>query len=67
MGTRISLPFFHVSVAGSFSPILATAGGPSELRTVASLAASFGVPYVSHGGGPAALSVLLSAAERHLA
>ena len=61
MGARSSSPFFHVSVAGSFSPIFAAPGGPSELRTVASLAASFGVPYVSHGGGPAALSVLLCA------
>jgi L-alanine-DL-glutamate epimerase-like enolase superfamily enzyme len=42
-------------------PDLRRAGGPSELRTVASLAASFGVPYASHGGGPAALSVLLCA------
>jgi L-alanine-DL-glutamate epimerase-like enolase superfamily enzyme len=42
-------------------PDLRRAGGPSELRTIASLAASFGVPYASHGGGPAVLSVLLCA------
>lgn len=42
-------------------PDLRRAGGPTEIRSIAALAAAFGVPYASHGGGPEALSLLMCA------
>ncbi len=42
-------------------PDLRRTGGPTEIRQVAALAAAFGVPYASHGGGPEALSLLMCA------
>jgi L-alanine-DL-glutamate epimerase-like enolase superfamily enzyme len=42
-------------------PDLRRAGGPTEIRQIAALAAAFGVPYASHGGGPESLSLLLCA------
>jgi L-alanine-DL-glutamate epimerase-like enolase superfamily enzyme len=42
-------------------PDLRRAGGPTEIRAIAALASSFGVPYASHGGGPEALSLLMCA------
>jgi L-alanine-DL-glutamate epimerase-like enolase superfamily enzyme len=42
-------------------PDLRRAGGPTEIRQIAALAAAFHVPYASHGGGPEALSLLMAA------
>jgi L-alanine-DL-glutamate epimerase-like enolase superfamily enzyme len=42
-------------------PDLRRAGGPTEIRAIGALAASFGIPYASHGGGPEALSLLMCA------
>lgn len=41
-------------------PDLRRAGGPTEIRAIGGLAGAYGVPYASHGGGPAALSLLMS-------
>ncbi len=53
--------FFERRAVGIVQPDLRRAGGPTEIRAVGALAGAFGVPYASHGGGPAALSLLLSA------
>ena len=66
MGERSSLPFFHVRGCRVIQPDLRRAGGPSELRTVASLAAGFGVPSVLPAAGRLTRRPPLTA-NRHLA
>ena len=53
--------FFERRCCDIVQPDLRRAGGPTEIRAVGALASAFGVPYASHGGGPAALSLLLCA------
>ncbi|GAA2755245.1 mandelate racemase/muconate lactonizing enzyme family protein [Actinopolymorpha rutila] len=53
--------FFERRGCDIVQPDLRRAGGPTEIRAVGALASAFGVPYASHGGGPAALSLLLCA------
>jgi L-alanine-DL-glutamate epimerase-like enolase superfamily enzyme len=53
--------FFERRCCDIVQPDLRRAGGPTEIRAIGALAAAFGVPYASHGGGPAALSLLLCA------
>lgn len=60
-GKEEFMRFFSRRACRIIQPDLRRAGGPTEVRMVAALAASFGVPYASHGGGAAALSVLLCA------
>lgn len=60
-GSDECLPFFTRRACRIIQPDLRRAGGPTEVRRIGELAGAFGVPYASHGGGPAALSLLLSA------
>jgi L-alanine-DL-glutamate epimerase-like enolase superfamily enzyme len=53
--------FFARRCCDIVQPDLRRAGGPTEIRAIGALAGAFGVPYASHGGGPAALSLLLCA------
>lgn len=41
-------------------PDIRRAGGPTEVMAVAQMAAAFGIPWASHGGGPVMLSLLCS-------
>jgi L-alanine-DL-glutamate epimerase-like enolase superfamily enzyme len=59
-GARQFRQFFERRAFGVVQPDLRRAGGPTEIRAIGALAGAFGVPYASHGGGPAALSLLLS-------
>lgn len=60
-GARQFRTFLERRCCDIVQPDLRRAGGPTELRMVAALASAFDVPYASHGGGPAALSMLLCA------
>ncbi len=60
-GARAFREFFENRCCSIVQPDLRRAGGPTEIRAIGALAAAFDVPYASHGGGPAALSLLLSA------
>jgi L-alanine-DL-glutamate epimerase-like enolase superfamily enzyme len=60
-GARQFRAFFERRCCDIVQPDLRRAGGPTELRAVGALASAFDVPYASHGGGPAALSMLLCA------
>ncbi|WP_084678392.1 mandelate racemase/muconate lactonizing enzyme family protein [Actinopolymorpha alba] len=60
-GARAFRRFFERRAIGIVQPDLRRAGGPTEIRAIGALAAAFDVPYASHGGGPAALSLLLCA------
>lgn len=60
-GARQFRAFFEQRCCDIVQPDLRRAGGPTELRAVGALASAFDVPYASHGGGPAALSMLLCA------
>ncbi len=60
-GARQFRTFFERRCCDIVQPDLRRAGGPTELRAVGALASAFDVPYASHGGGPAALSMLLCA------
>lgn len=60
-GAEEFLPFLTRRACRIIQPDLRRAGGPTEVRTISELAGAFGVPYASHGGGSAALSLLLSA------
>lgn len=51
--------FFERRCCDIVQPDLRRAGGPTEIRAIGAMAGAFGVPYASHGGGPAALSLLL--------
>lgn len=53
--------FFRRGGCDIVQPDLRRGGGPTQLRTVAGLAGAHGIPYASHGGGPAALSLLMAA------
>lgn len=53
--------FFERRACDIVQPDLRRGGGPTQLRAVAGLAATHGIPYASHGGGPAALSLLMAA------
>ncbi len=53
--------FLNGRACDVIQPDLRRAGGPTQLRAIGTLAASAGVGYASHGGGPVALSVLLCA------
>jgi L-alanine-DL-glutamate epimerase-like enolase superfamily enzyme len=44
--------------ADVIQPDLRRAGGPTEIMAVAQMAAAFGKPWASHGGGPVMLSLL---------
>lgn len=59
-GARQFRHFFEQRAFGVVQPDLRRAGGPTEIRQIGALAGAFGIPYASHGGGPAALSLLLS-------
>lgn len=59
-GAREFRDFFERRAFGVVQPDLRRAGGPTEIRAIGALAGAFGIPYASHGGGPAALSLLLS-------
>jgi len=59
-GARQFREFFERRAFGVVQPDLRRAGGPTEIRAIGALAGAFGIPYASHGGGPAALSLLLS-------
>ncbi|MGI8869119.1 MAG: mandelate racemase/muconate lactonizing enzyme family protein [Mycobacteriales bacterium] len=52
--------FLEAGAVGVIQPDLRRAGGPTAIREIASLAAAYDVPYASHGGGPAALSLLMA-------
>jgi L-alanine-DL-glutamate epimerase-like enolase superfamily enzyme len=60
-GARAFREFFERRCCDIVQPDLRRAGGPTEIRAIGGLAAAFGVRYASHGGGPAALSLLLCA------
>jgi L-alanine-DL-glutamate epimerase-like enolase superfamily enzyme len=60
-GVREFREFFERRCCDIVQPDLRRAGGPTEIRAVGALAAAFDIPYASHGGGPAALSLLLCA------
>lgn len=60
-GARAFVPFFEQRACGVIQPDLRRGGGPTELRAVGALAEAYNVPYASHGGGPAALSLLMAA------
>lgn len=60
-GKEEFVPFFSQRACRIIQPDLRRAGGPTEVRAIGELAGAFGVPYASHGGGPAALSLLLCA------
>jgi L-alanine-DL-glutamate epimerase-like enolase superfamily enzyme len=60
-GAREFRDFFERRCCDIVQPDLRRAGGPTEIRAVGALAAAFDIPYASHGGGPAALSLLLCA------
>lgn len=60
-GARAFAPFLERRACGVIQPDLRRGGGPTELRTVGALAEVYNVPYASHGGGPAALSLLMAA------
>jgi len=60
-GARAFVPFLQRRACGVIQPDLRRGGGPTELRAVAALADAYNVPYASHGGGPAALSLLMAA------
>ena len=60
-GAREFRRFFEGRCCNIVQPDLRRAGGPTEIRAVGALAAAYDVPYASHGGGPAALSLLLCA------
>ncbi|GAB3424338.1 mandelate racemase/muconate lactonizing enzyme family protein [Flindersiella endophytica] len=53
--------FFERRCCDIVQPDLRRACGPTEIRAVGALAAAFDVPYASHGGGTAALSLLMCA------
>ncbi|HEY6739192.1 MAG TPA: mandelate racemase/muconate lactonizing enzyme family protein [Actinopolymorphaceae bacterium] len=60
-GARAFRQFFERRAVDVVQPDLRRAGGPTEIRAIAALASAFDVPYASHGGGPAALSLLMCA------
>lgn len=58
-GVRAFRDFFERRACDIVQPDLRRAGGPTEIRAIGALAGAHGIPYASHGGGAAALSLLL--------
>lgn len=59
-GARQFLEFFERRALDIVQPDVRRAGGPTVLLGVGAMADAFGIPYASHGGGPVALSLLVS-------